>query len=174
MDQIKRNRAFKWFNYLLLVVNLTALITIFMVNRPTETGTKENQEISLKFLKERLNLTPDQYQELIKVSEKTFRAYHVNIDLLCEANIQLLEEISKDNPDQEEIEKLVKKIGNINTTIKRNTAKHFEQVKAICNEEQRAKLVLLFKEIMQLEEQCAICNRKECPRKERLQNLGKK
>jgi len=176
MDQIKKNRAIRWLNYLLLIINITALITLLFAGRTTTTNIeqKENQELSVKFLKERLNLSESQYQELIKLSEKTFRAYHVNLDLLCEANITLLEEMSKDEVNHEEIEKIVKKIGNINATLKRNTVKHFELVKSICTKEQKDDLVMIFKEIMQLEQQCEICNRKECPRKERLNNIGKK
>lgn len=176
MDTVKKHRAAKWLNYLLLMINLTALATILYMNRPSSPAKtqRETQLSSIEYLRDRLGLSDKQYQELIKLNEKTFRIYYVDIDLLCEANIELLEEMSKDSSDQAKIDKLTKKIGNLNEMLKKNTVRHFEQVKSICTEEQKYKLVLLFKDIMQLEEQCEICNRKECPRKDRLNNLGKK
>ena len=174
MDQIKKNRAIRWFNYLMLIVNITALLTIMLANRSTENNEHDNQVTSVEFLRKRLNLTEDQYNDLIKLNDKTFRIYYINLDLLCEANIDLLEEMSKDEPNQEEINRITKYIGNINASLKKQTVKHFEHVRSICTPAQKQELVKLFKEIMQLENQCTICNRKTCPRKERLNNLGEK
>ncbi len=173
MEKPKVNRAIRWFNYLLLIINLAALFTLIFF-RQTGTAAEKNEVSSLEFLRDELGLTDDQYQEVIRLDEATFRAYHLVVDLLCEANIELLEEMSKDMPDQEVIDKLTKKIGTLNTTLKKETVKHFEHVRSICDDEQKARLTALFKDIMQLEDQCAICNRKECPRKERMENLGKK
>jgi len=173
MDQNKLNRAIRWFNYLLLIINLSALLTLVFFKSAGGTGESQQAVTSLEFLRDELGLTNEQYQVVIKIDEKTFRTYHLVVDLLCEANIELLEEMSKEMPDQGELDRLARRIGNLNTTLKKETIKHFEHIRSICDEEQKARLTALFKEIMQLEEQCELCNRKECPRKERLDNIGK-
>ncbi|HDJ34479.1 MAG TPA: periplasmic heavy metal sensor [Bacteroidetes bacterium] len=173
MDQIKVNRSIRWLNYLLLIINLTALCTLIFF-RPHHEPDRENLQVtSLEFLREELGLTGEQYQEVVRLDETTYRTYHLIIDLLCEANIELLEELAKETPDQEVLDRLTRKIGNLNTSLKKATIRHFDHIRSICNEEQKARLIGIFKEIMQLEEQCEICNRKECPRKTRLENLGK-
>lgn len=173
MDQIKVNRSVRWLNYLLLIINLTALCTLIFFRPHHEPETENLQVTSLEFLREELGLTDEQYQEVVRLDESTYRTYHLIIDLLCEANIELLEELTKETPDQEVLDRLTKKIGNLNTSLKKATIRHFDHIRSICNEEQKARLIGIFKEIMQLEEQCDICNRKECPRKIRLENLGK-
>jgi hypothetical protein len=46
-------------------------------------------------------------------------------------------------------------------------------LKSICNEDQQKELTIIFKRMMQLDELCQSCNKRECPRRERINNIGK-
>lgn len=176
MNKKKINRSLKWLNILLLVINVSA-ISAFLVRTgggKAEDKTETSSEIaSLEFLKAELLLSDEQYQQAVILNERTFRTYHLLVDLICEANVGMLEELSKEDNDQHALDSIAKKVGNLNTSLKRETIRHFQNIRSICDEEQAVKLTLLFKEMMQLEEQCEICNKKECPRKVRIENLGK-
>jgi hypothetical protein len=178
MNPIKKQRIIKWLNFLLLIINITAIITILYLNNPSAAKDNKSENAtkfsSLEYLRDRLRLSNEQYQELIKLTEKTYRVYYLNLDLICESNIELLEEMSKDSIDPIKMDKLTNRIGLLNENLKKNTVKYFESIKTICNDDQKYELVQLFKDIMQLEDQCKLCNRKECPRKDRINNLGKK
>lgn len=176
MNKKKINRSLKWLNILLLVINVSA-ITAFLVrtggSETTDRSGTSSELASLQFLKTELSLSDEQYQEAVILNERTFRTYHLLVDLICEANVGMLEELSRDDCNQHALDSIARKVGNLNTSLKRETIRHFLNIRSICNEEQAAKLTLLFKEMMQLEEQCELCNKKECPRKVRIENLGK-
>ena len=176
MNKKKINRSLKWLNILLLVINVSA-IAAFLVRTGsgkavTDSGAS-SEMASLQFMKSELSLSDEQYQEAVILNERTFRTYHLLVDMICEANVGMLEELSRDDCNQHALDSITKRIGNLNSSLKKETVRHFQNIKSICNEEQAAKLTLLFKEMMQLEEQCELCNKKECPRKVRIENLGK-
>lgn len=177
MKSEKPNRAVRWLNMLLLVINLTVIATILIQAYGGPGGgaasSPSESVASLDFLRRELGLTDEQYRDLARQNDQTFRTYNILVDLLCEANLSLLEELLIEESTQSALDSLTRKIGTLNSSIKRETVKHFLAVKNVCDEDQRHKLTLIFKKMMELEEQCESCNKKECPRKERLVQLGK-
>ncbi len=173
MNSNPKSRAIKWLNIVLLTVNLSAFATfIVMSGKPAEPAATAQQKISsLEFLREELKLDEKQYAEIAKQDDKVFRAYHVLVDLLCEAHFSLLDELAGENPSDEKLDSIAVRIGNLNASIKKQTIKHFIIVKEICDEKQSEQLSGIFTEMMEMNEQCAICNKKECPRKERLRKM---
>ncbi len=163
----------RWLNYALLVINVTAFSTILFSVFFSGGGEAQARDIrSLRFLKEQLDLTNEQYYEVVQQSDRTFRRYNYTLDLLCDANISLLEELASQEPDEVQLERMTRRIGNMHTNLKNLTVEYFQHVRSVCTEEQNALLASLFKEIMQLEAQCEQCNRVECPRQERLDQIG--
>ncbi len=176
MSSEKKSRAIRWLNMVLLVINLTVIATILIqayVAKPKPVSNVSGSVASLDFLRQELDLTDEQYRELAIMNDKTFRAYNIVVDMLCETNLSLLEEIIKEDSDQEVLDALIRRIGTLNSSLKRETVKHFLAVKSVCDEDQKQKMALLFKRMLELEEQCETCNKKECPRKERIEQLGK-
>ncbi|GEM_PF-389651 len=170
------NRPFRhiqWLNYALLVVNVTALATILLTASAEGKSDQKRKDIrSIRFLKEQLDLTDEQYYEVVQQSDRTFRRYNYTLDLLCDANISLLEEMARQDPDPVKIERLTRRIGTMHTNLKNLTVEYFDNVRSVCTEDQNTMLASLFKMIMQLEARCEQCNRVDCPRKERLEILG--
>ncbi len=165
-------KSIKWLNYGLLIINITALATLlFFRNAPVLPN--ESPDIrSVRFLKDRLELSDQQYREVLQMSDKTFRKYNYVLDMLCEANVDMLEEMASASPDGEKLDRITRRIGRMHAVLKNLTIDYFDSVRSICNPEQSQKLTHLFKEIMQLDLQCDQCNRTSCPRKERLSQLG--
>ena len=82
-------------------------------------------------------------------------------------------ESGKTNSDPAVLDSFSRKVGTLSTSLRRHTTDYFMNLKGICNEEQQQRLTLIFKSMMQLDEQCKTCNKKDCPRKERINNIGK-
>ncbi|MCF8380701.1 MAG: hypothetical protein K9H49_14100 [Bacteroidales bacterium] len=168
METQKRHRITKWLNIFLLVINVSAITTIIGMNKGTSTKIVNDQFSSDEFLKKELNLTPEQYRTISELDAKIFRSYQALLDMQCEEQFKLLYELTQENPSPEKLDSLATKIGKIHTGIKRQTIKHFINIKSICDEDQEELLNKILIGMMEMEEQCKYCNKAECDRRNQI------
>lgn len=170
----KTNRILLWFNLILLLIITSAVVTFLVMKVSAEKSTNDTGVInSMDMLRKELSLSDEQYRKVLVENDKTIRTYNIVFDLMCETNVAMIEELAKENSDPEVLDSLSRKVGSLSTSLRRHTTDYFMNMKSICNEEQQQRLTLIFKRMMQLDEQCKTCNKKDCPRKERINNLGK-
>jgi hypothetical protein len=170
----KTNRILLWFNLILLLIITSAVATFLVMKASGEKPTNDNGVInSMDILRKELSLSNDQYRKLLVENDKTIRTYNIVFDMMCETNVAMIEELARENSDPAVLDSLSRKVGTLSTSLRRHTTDYFMNIKSICNEEQQQRLTLIFKKMMQLEDQCKTCNKKNCPRKERINNLGK-
>lgn len=170
----KTNRILLWLNLVLLLVITSAAVTFFVMKSTNEKSRADTGVInSMDLLREELGLTDAQYKKVLVENDRTTRTYNIVFDMMCEANVAMIEELAKENSDPAVLDSLARKVGNLSTSLRRHTTDYFMNLKGICNEEQQQRLTVIFKRMMQLEDQCRICNKKDCPRKERINNIGK-
>lgn len=170
----KTNRILLWFNLILLIVIISASVT-FLVMKTSDNKASDDTAVinSMDLLRKELKLSGDQYKKVLVENDRTVRTYNLVLDMMCETNVAMLEELSRHDSDPEVLDSLARKIGVLSTSLRRHTTDYFVNLKRICNEEQQQQLTVIFKRMMQLEEQCETCNKKDCPRRERINNLGK-
>lgn len=170
----KSNRILLWFNLILLIVITSAVVTFLVIRAADNRADDETGMInSMDLLRKELDLTNDQYSKVLVENDRTVRTYNLVLDMMCETNVAMIEELAREDSDPEVLDSLARKIGVLSTSLRRHTTDYFMNLKDICTGEQQQQLTLIFKRMMQLEEQCEICNKKDCPRKERINNLGK-
>lgn len=170
----KTNRILLWLNLVLLLVITSAAATFFIMKSSNEKARTDTSVInSMDLLRKELGLTDDQYRRVLVENDRTTRTYNIVFDMMCETNVAMIEELAKGNSDPQVLDSLARKVGTLSTSLRRHTTDYFINLKGICNEEQQLKLTVIFKRMMQLEEQCKTCNKKDCPRKERINNIGK-
>jgi hypothetical protein len=167
-----KQNIIKWLNVFLLVINISAFAAFLFMNRSQETGITD-QYSSDEFLRDRLKLTDAQYEKIIEMDEEVFRNYQLLIDIECESNFDLIKQLSSENSSNEEIKKILDKIGKYHALVKRQTVKHFENIKSICNDEQKQLLDKLLIEMMEAGNQCQYCNKTNCSRRNQLNNNKK-
>lgn len=166
----KKQRIINWLSIFLLVINISAFTTILVLNNKSSSQeeTAANYFKSDAFLKEELNLSDKQFAEIERMDYQVFRSYQIILDIQCETNFSLLEELSKDEPDLIKMDSIATKIGKHHASLKRQTIKHFLNLRKICNEEQTVLLNQLIKNMMKLDDQCKYCNKVSCSRRESL------
>jgi hypothetical protein len=170
----KSNRILLWFNLILLLVIISAVSTFFVMKASDKKADDTSGVInSMDLLRKELNLSKEQYKKVLVENDRTVRTYNIVLDMMCETNVAMIEELAKKDSDPEVLDSLARKIGTLSTSLRRHTTDYFMNLKSICDEEQQRQLTVIFKRMMQLEEQCETCNKKDCPRKERINNLGK-
>lgn len=168
METFKRHRIIKWLNILLLVINISAITTFLVMNKVPASDVIDDKFSSDEFLKKELNLTEEQYQTICELDAKIFRVYQSLLDIQCETHFKLLDELLCEYPSQERLDSIAKIIGRLHTGIKRQTIKHFINIKSICDEDQIVLLDQLLIDMMQMNEQCRYCNKVECDRRDQL------
>lgn len=164
-----RQNTIKWLNIFLLVINISAFATFLFMNRSQEPATND-QYSSDEFLRDKLQLTNEQYQEILEMDQEVFRNYQLLIDIECESNFNLIKALSSDDTSEEEIKKIIEKIGRYHGLVKRQTVKHFQNIKSICNDEQKILLDNLLLEMMEVGDQCQYCNKENCSRRNEIES----
>jgi hypothetical protein len=164
-----KQNTIKWLNIFLLVINISAFIAFLFMNQ-SQAVVELDQYSSDEFLRERLKLTNEQFEKIIEMDGAVFRTYQVWIDIECEANFELIRHLSSENSSKEELKKILNKIGQAHSSVKRQTVKHFQNIKSICTEEQKLLLDNLLLEMMEMGDQCQYCNKANCSRRNALEN----
>lgn len=166
----KKQRIINWLSIFLLVINISAFATLLLMNNKTTSYAQESTEYykSDVFLKEALNLTDEQYEKVACMDYKIFRIYQNILDMQCASNFKLMAELSSENPNQQIMDSIARQIGGLHTGLKRQTIKHFMNIRSICTDEQSLLLDQLIKDMMELDDQCKYCNKEYCSRRESL------
>ncbi|WP_346857473.1 hypothetical protein [uncultured Draconibacterium sp.] len=163
----KKQQTIKWLNIFLLIINISAFATFLYMNQTQKSETSDAFN-SDEYLKEVLQLTDKQFEEIMELDQKVFRNYQVLIDIQCETNFELVKELSSENPSEDELKRLTDKIGKYHTAVKRQTVTHFQNIKSVCDEDQKLLLDKLLLEMMEAGDQCEYCNKASCSRRNQL------
>jgi hypothetical protein len=165
----KQQRIFSWLNVFLFIINISAFITILLMNnRNVSSKNESSQYRSDDFLRKELKLSEEQFRTLSKLDGDVFRNYQLLLDKQCEFNFSMLEELSLDNPSKENLDSIANRIGTYQTLLKKQTARHFINVRSVCNDDQVILLENLLQSMMELGDQCATCNKRDCERRDRI------
>lgn len=170
----KTNRILLWLNLILILVITSAVVTFLAMKSSGEKQTNNQGVInSMDMLRKELSLSDDQYRKVLVENDKTVRLYNIVFDMMCETNVAMIEELAKQDSDPAVLDSLSRKVGILSSSLRRHTTDYFMNLKSICNDDQQKELTEIFKRMMQLDELCETCNKRECPRRERINNIGK-
>lgn len=142
-----------WIAILLLVINLTAIITI-LFNRKQNVAEESIQadqpesassmKYSGRWFRDELGLTRDQMREFSGFNP-VFRqkVRHINIEL-SEKRRLMLEEMAAENSDTSRLNQLSDSIGMLHSDLKEATYSYYLEFKRISTAEQQEKLKQIF------------------------------
>lgn len=161
-----KNRLFYWCNIIFLMIN-TALFVFLCSNTNREQPTETNsQELSLEFLRDELELTSEQFTQLMEMDRQVLKRHETVLKLLCQNRYRLLNELAKPEPSMEELNNTARSVGFLHRALKKQTVYHLLNVKKICTPEQTKKLNKIFIEILEIDKHCVECKNK-CSKSEK-------
>lgn len=143
-------------NIVLLAINIAVLVIWFMISASSSVDPKLKLN-SNEFLKEELGLNQVQFDSINRLDQINFEHYQRILRLLCTNRRLLLQEISKDSLDKDEVNKITLRIGHLHTALKRQTVNHLLNIKKVCDNDQKEKLSKLFEDILEVNNQCKYC-----------------
>jgi hypothetical protein len=153
-----------------MVINISVFVTFLLMNHTSRTE-RDERFSSDKFLKAELGLSDEQYRKISALNSNVFRSYQAFLDYKCELNFRLIEELSSESPSDSLMDSLAKRIGEMEANMKKQTIKHFANIKSICTRDQKLLLDQLLKDMFEAGNQCKYCNKVNCSRRDQ---LGKK
>lgn len=157
---------FYWCNIIFLMIN-TALFVFLCSNTNREQPTETNsQELSLEFLRDELELTSEQFAQLMEMDRQVLKRHETVLKLLCQNRYRLLNELAKPEPSMEELNNTARSVGFLHRALKKQTIYHLLNVKKICTPEQTKKLNKIFIEILEIDKHCVECKTK-CSKSEK-------
>jgi len=164
------NRTVSKINIILLIANISVLIAVqfFFPGNTTNENVSHNLNYQMEtnhFLKEELDFTDAQYQKYLEMNQQVTEHYQGISEVMCKNHNKYLMELSKPNPSLKAIDSLSRVIGYVHVGLKKYTARHFLNIKSICNPEQEEKLENLIKDMLNIGA-CSQCEKDSCKHRE--------
>ena len=148
MNIFNNNRTVFWILIFLVLINITALATYFIYMRKPAIEPAQGSGFKHGIvLRQELSLTPDQS---IKVNEinATYKASSEPIvAAIKEKKAVLLEELSKENTDNNLVAKLADDVVSEQKKLQMANIKQFLDLKKVCTPEQTQKLSQIYAEL---------------------------
>jgi Spy/CpxP family protein refolding chaperone len=161
MDYFNKKRLTFWGVALLVVMNISALATIWFQRhrpnaflrgpeqRPPGREPRADDRINT-FLKHELGLTETQIGKFVSLQREHFRSAKAIHDRIRDLKRDLFNELSASTPDTVKADRLADEIGMQQRELEKLTFYHFLALKRVCTPEQRKKLDTLFGELLRM------------------------
>jgi len=149
-------RILIWLIIILLVVNISAITTIFL-----GPGLRDKKDARLfhrrtemrmhhdgRFFEKSLNLSEEQHLQFKASRHKFFTEAKKIADQMHNKRVEFIDELSSVKPDTIKLQELANEIGMLHSKLKYQTYKHYLEMKNICTKEQEEKLTRIFKSML--------------------------
>jgi hypothetical protein len=166
---------------LLVIINLSALITIIFHNKQENNQLTQEEFIREDprqkgmnyYLRDELNLSNEQFDSFQNINKQYFKESKDIASNLHNKRILMLEEIANKDPNLKNLDQIAKEIGDLHYELKLNTIDHFLALKSICNEEQQILLQDFFMKMIDNQDQGQF-RRREGPGRNRHQRTPRR
>jgi Spy/CpxP family protein refolding chaperone len=154
MDIFLKNRLVAWFYVLMIILNLSTLITIWyiQINKPVPgqpPGTNQTENVQ-QFLNRELALTPEQKQRFREARERYFEESRRKLEDIQLLSIDLLRESFSPSPDSMKAKELARVIGDKQEKFELLTYYQFRDLYFICQPDQQMRFNALLSEIVEI------------------------
>lgn len=153
-------RTLIWVIIILLATNLSMAITFLYHKQQDKKATQQTEESAVevpteqrtRFFREQLSLSLEQvnqFRELNRNYNRTARDITFQLEKL---RTEMVDEIGKQEPDREQLDKITKTIGELHTQLKNVTIDYYLGMKTVCDESQKEKLNEIFRSMLKQNE----------------------
>lgn len=140
MDWFTKQKAFVWIIIVLVVINITSLVLMWLERSPSHPSKNEETRGTDSFLKSELSLSDEQAEALIKSRDKFFDSKRKLDDEMWLRKNEIKNEGFKKNPDTLKVKNLSDEIGKIQSEIEQLAFKHFSELGIVLNDDQSEKI----------------------------------
>jgi Spy/CpxP family protein refolding chaperone len=148
MNFFSKNKLIFWLLIFLVVINLTALITflVFYSRNSNASNQQARANEGMAFRRE-LSLSPSQSKKVEIILAEYKNSTEPVTTNIRNYRTQLLEELAKDNPDTNVLNKCADEICSLQKQMQKASVKQYMALKEICNPAQCRRLSSLYFEL---------------------------
>lgn len=143
-----RDRLLIWAVLLLLAINIATIITAVRHSAKSKPADSQNTQVidnaRQMFFRDQLGLTDLQEREFARLNRSFSQDARRISSKLGQLRIEMIDELSKAEPDMQVIEKITVEIGSLHKELKKETAGFYMGMKAVCTTEQQKQLKVIF------------------------------
>ena len=139
MDWLTKQKTYVWLIILLVVINLTTLVLLWIGRPCPPPFNKNDRPDTNKFIKNELDLSDDQENKFAQIRKTLFNSTDSLNKALWIKKKEIQEEAFKENPDTQKVNTLAGEIGALQNKKKKYIFNHFSEVKKVLNKEQLLK-----------------------------------
>lgn len=134
----------------LLVINIASISTIIYHSYENKRIQKHLQQerTSMRNLKQELNLKPEQLEKMNELGKTFYQNTRAILEKMHGVRIALINEMSSANPDTAKMFAMADDIGLLHAQIKRETVRHFLELKKNCTPEQFEQFLKMFHRLL--------------------------
>jgi len=148
MDTYKKNRFLFWLLIFLVVVNLSAIVTIFVFTRqPSPVACGEASSKSGVALCEQLDLTELQSKKVEEINILYREVTSPIVAKIKEKRAEILDELNKENPDTLRLNNLAMDLTSLQSQMQRANFRQYLELKTVCTPEQVHRLSALYRDL---------------------------
>lgn len=151
MNYFTKKRLITWAITVLIIVNATSLVTIWMqqhgpIRPPQHELPKDSKEATTFFLKKELEFSDSQVMKFMEMQDEFFKKSQQYQQLIGDTKKELFSGLI-DNKSVNK-EDLIAKIGSLNSQREELLYEYFQDVKNLCTEKQQKKYKMLIGQIL--------------------------
>ena len=142
---MNRNRVMGWAIVILIATNMATVISGVRHSTNDFKSEEMRDNMRIMFLSNHLQLNEEQTARFVTLNKAYNQNARQSTAILNRQRIRMIEELSKENPDMEKVEKISVDIGSLHKDLKMATADFYLGLKRECNKEQQESLKEFFK-----------------------------
>ena len=151
-----RYRILFWLIIILLIVNISAITTIFLSidirnkkdARPFYQRPELHRHRDGRFFEKSLGLSEEQHLQFKAAKHKFFSEAKKIAGQMHNKRVEFISELASDVPDTLKLQDIAEEIGMLHSKLKYQTYKHYLEMKNICTKEQQEELTRIFKSML--------------------------
>jgi hypothetical protein len=148
MNFFYKNRFAFWVLIILIVINISALASFFLLNRPATSPTccpadgKQGHSMTNE-----LGLSAAQTEKVSSVNQIYKEHAEPIAASIKDTRSAILNELEQQNPDTNLLNRLTSELSILQKNIQQENIKQFMELKKICNQEQAQRLSALYRDL---------------------------
>ena len=152
-----QHRILIWLIIILLIVNISAIITIlYSINARNEyrdlkqfpSGKVYAGSRGVRLCIDSMKLDESQHQHFRTTKHKFYREAKKITGQMHDKRVAFINELASEKPDTLRIQEIAQEIGSLHAELKYQTYKHFIEMKSVCTKEQKKILMQHFKSML--------------------------
>ena len=150
MDYFTKNKMLFWLVVVLIILNSATITSFWMKRQPAHRpDSPQGIRDGRKIMEERLNLSPDQVQQLEHARQRHFNNTNPMQDDLHKIRLDLIEELFEAEPDQLKIQNMLSSLDKGMGKFEHALFTHFQELKNICDDEQSEELKYMLTDLIE-------------------------